>query len=624
MKIKRISLLALIVAFTLTLAAGLGIVGKSTAKAADESATPAATFEMTTGASLRLSGETDGIRFRVRMDETLAGKVKSGEIALKFVISTKYSFDNAAGDYAGIAKKLEIAVDKNKVYLGSADRPDETGYYFANAVMTELKETSRKIDFVAVAYYVDAAGNTVYATIPADNQRSMYGVINTLVTEKGETYAQEILSAAVYNWYGTETYPLEIKTQDGLDKLAALINSGKIDLKDAYANVADGLNLEGINKLYSYNGAITAEEPTGVVKAADEVNHYTLKGWKRISGRLYTYEPEFNAVAHTYQLDTSDENADYLVCDCGTKKADYVFNKKISAVQDIKLEDSNYLINLTGISEYSVLKSIKLNSYDLGTTLTALNISDEIKTNKQLHGEQNLTVVVSDEQGDHNVIVPVVLITKEIKTAEEWRTALGKSAYTDEKLYGYYRLANDIGKLYGAEYIWGGIYAYGDIEGQKGFKGTFDGNGHTAWVVANQTGLFGSVGSGAKIKNLTINNYSYGADSTKIFGFSMSHATVENVTISVEGKGITDTTKPGLITEAFCYHTEFINLNVTIKCSIGSFIGSSNGEIYVRKNTFVNCAVKAKADYQYATWNNGASNYPLSWLANDGLKLTIG
>ena len=282
------------------------------------------------------------------------------------------------------------------------------------------------------------------------------------------------------------------------------------------------------------------------------------------------------------------------------------------------------MINLTGISEYSVLKSIKLNSYDLGTTLTALNISDEIKTNKQLHGEQNLTVVVSDEQGDHNVIVPVVLITKEIKTAEEWRTALGSSAYTDEKLYGYYRLANDIGKLYGAEYIWAGIYAYGDIEGQKGFKGTFDGNGHTAWVVANQTGLFGSVGSGAKIKNLTINNYNYGTNSTKIFGFSMSHATVENVTISVEGNGVTDTTKPGLITEAFCYHTEFINLNVTIKCSIGSFIGSSNGEIYVRKNTFVNCAVKAKADYQYAVWNKGASNYPLSWLANDGLKLTIG
>ena len=549
MKIKRISLLALIVAFTLTLAAGLGIVGKSTAKAADESGTPAATFEMTTGASLRLSGDADGIRFRVRMDETLAGKVKSGEIALKFVISTKYSFDNAAGDYAGIAKKLEIAVDKNKVYLGSADRPDEAGYYFANAVMTELKETSRKIDFVAVAYYTDAEGKTVYATIPADNQRSMYGVINTLVTEKGETYAQEILSAAVYNWYGTGVYPITLKTQAQCDGLSAA--------------VANGASLSGRNVIA--DSALTL--PANLTAIVKSVTDYEAP-----SG------------------------------------------------QEIVLSDaSGYTVNLGDYASASVLDAT-LGGEPVSYADGKVILPAAYKQNTQKHGKQQLNLLVEKDGNYYNVKANLLVVTKEITTLDELKSALYLGVSDNDSVrYGYYRLMKDL-STNGGWYMSG----YKDLAGlasnpEKGFRGTFDGNGKKIEAFVYEPGIFGIIGNGAVIKNFTVAMSRYESKFMAL-GFSMIGATLENVTISAKaGKssdgtvydGVTEIPKGshgGLVTSVGAYNNVFKNVTVNASdVNVDTLFGScSNNFVYPADvtNTFENCTVNVKSLIGLACINN--------------------
>ena len=548
MKIKRISLLALIVAFTLTLAAGLGIVGKSTAKAADESGTPAATFEMTTGASLRLSGKVDGIRFRVRMDETLAGKVKSGEIALKFVISTKYSFDNAAGDYAGIAKKLEIAVDKNKVYLGSADRPDEDGYYFANAVMTDLKETSRKIDFVAVAYYTDAAGKPVYATIPADNQRSMYGVINTLVTEKGETYAQEILSAAVYNWYGTGAYPITLKTQAQCDGLSAAVTSGA--------------SLSGRNVIADSALTLPANL-TAIVKSVTE--------YEAPSG------------------------------------------------QEIVLSDaSDYTVNLGDYASATVLDAT-LGGEPVSYAGGKVILPAAYKQNTQKHGKQQLNLLVEKDGNYYNVKANLLVVTKEITTFNELKSALYLGVSDNDSVrYGYYRLMKDL--LSGDWYMSG----YKDLatlvnNPEKGFRGTFDGNGKKIETFVYEPGIFGVIGNGAVIKNLTVTMSRYESRFMAL-GYSMIGATLENVTISAKaGKssdgtvydGVTEIPKGshgGLITSVGAYNNVFKNVTVNASdVNVDTLFGSCVYNFAYpadATNTFENCTVNVKSLIGLVCTNN--------------------
>ena len=526
MKIKRISLLALIVAFTLTLAAGLGIVGKSTAKAADESGTPAATFEMTTGASLRLSGDADGIRFRVRMDETLAEKVKSGEIALKFVISTKYSFDNAAGNYAGIAKKLEIAVDKNKVYLGSADRPDEAGYYFANAVMTELEETSRKIDFVAVAYYTDAEGKTVYATIPADNQRSMYGVINTLVTEKGETYAQEILSAAVYNWYGTGAYPITLKTQAQCDGLSAAVTGGA--------------SLSGRNVIA--DSALTL--PANLTAIVKSVTEYVAP-----SG------------------------------------------------QEIVLSDaSGYTVNLGDYASASVLDAT-LGGEPVSYADGKVILPAAYKQKTQKHGEQQLNLLVEKDGNYYNVKANLLVVTKEITTLAELSVLHGAKDDANYSIFGYYRLANDLGAPnYDGIENYSAVTNHVNKDGLCGFRGTFDGNGKSISAIIYGRGIFGLVGKDAVIKDLTVNDYQY-ANGRTAFAYGITGAMIENVTINImSGSSTSYTTGGGVVTAVLSHSTLYKNLKINSANDVDTLFGCSFWSYDKNKaNTFENCLLDVKS-----------------------------
>ena len=292
-------------------------------------------------------------------------------------------------------------------------------------------------------------------------------------------------------------------------------------------------------------------------------------------------------------------------------------------------------VELDGMREI-VLSSGKNFSVDLGeytnaTVLAAtlggenvtysngtLTVTDEFKANTQKHGNQTLSVIVQKDGTYYNVKPQVLVVTNEIKSAADW-SVLASDKYTDNKLYGYYRLGSDIK---GAAWLTGGVDYISSL-GIEGFKGTLDGNNHTIDVVPYNTGLLGDVGSGAVIKNINIISRKYDTDYNKIIGRRMWGATLDNVTITVSSTctGTDPKTAYGLITGLYCYSTTFNNVKIDVGTKFASLIGASCDSIYAYPNTFNGCTLSYKDDDSlgiYANWTtNGTltSNYPLSWVS---------
>ena len=206
---------------------------------------------------------------------------------------------------------------------------------------------------------------------------------------------------------------------------------------------------------------------------------------------------------------------------------------------------------------------------------------------------------------------------------------LASDKYTDNKLYGYYRLSGDIGSEYNSAWINGGMDVGYDVEGTKGFKGTLDGNGHTVYAVIMTPGIIGSVGSGAVIKNISIVSAYYDNSYQMVIGPRVAYANFQDVNITVNAykTGTTPGTAYGLLTQYYCYSSTFTNVTIDVKTPFASLLGASCSEIWTRGNTFSNCTLKYKDDNSlglYANWKKEdgtlASSYPLSWVQGITVK----
>ena len=121
------------------------------------------------------------------------------------------------------------------------------------------------------------------------------------------------------------------------------------------------------------------------------------------------------------------------------------------------------------------------------------------------HGDQTLTVTVEKDGAYTNYNKEVLIVTKEITSFDELKSALYLSVKNNVTVrYGYYRLAK------GANLVAGNWYQPGyDVvklvsDPESGFRGTFDGNGQKIQEFIYEPGIFGHVGKGAVIKNLTV------------------------------------------------------------------------------------------------------------------------
>ena len=267
--------------------------------------------------------------------------------------------------------------------------------------------------------------------------------------------------------------------------------------------------------------------------------------------------------------------------------------------------------------------------YDNGT----LTLTNAFKNNKKKHGIRNLCLIAEKDGKYYNIKTQVTVITKEISDIPALTAALtpdeGSSA-----VYGYYRLSEDLNSngWYSVGYAkdWTAVQRSNP---EFGFRGTFDGNNKkiTSWFWAD--GLFGVVGKGAVIKNLTINNRQYQGDNgnfNTLFGYSMMGATMDKVTINILEGGKADIATNaacGLLTCLGGYGNNLKNVTINAKgLAIDTLFGTGCWFTYPKEyapNTFENCFITAKSLIGLACTDN-ANKIVTPYENVSGLTVTLG
>ena len=225
-KTRKKNLLCLVFAAICCLFAG--ILFGSTTKASAATAVNPKTFEMVSGASIRITdGQingkdmTNGLRFQVKTDAKTAAQIDGKNVKLYAFIAPVGVVDltsnekvaAAADNIVGYKNKwLEIAADS--IY----PMTEESGEvcYYANAVICNLSSDFYDVKFNAIAI-IENGGAYTYAKA-VSTSRSLYDVVNSAVLDK---YADRIVGDSVAgktkldyaNWYGKGEYPVSPETE---------------------------------------------------------------------------------------------------------------------------------------------------------------------------------------------------------------------------------------------------------------------------------------------------------------------------------------------------------------------------------------------------------------------------
>lgn len=257
---------------------------------------------------------------------------------------------------------------------------------------------------------------------------------------------------------------------------------------------------------------------------------------------------------------TSGDEYDIGECSCGAEIPEVKFLKRLS-VQDLVVTEITDMaisgdvysynerykqggISLDEINEKFTVHGVYCGDNKLGDSVNSFSL--EIFSDKKQHGEgQYLTVVVTDEGGfTHNVIAPLLLITREINTdidldfllggkgaGAKWKVNGGALSSTEPEVYGYYKVTNDIN--------------YTSLDSGIVFKGTFDGGNNKISIGSEKNGapmrgMFNELRG--TVKNLVIDTtYNNELNDRYYFGAVLAryayNSTFENLTVNyVSGK----------------------------------------------------------------------------------------
>mgnify|MGYP001118647954 FL=1 len=315
--------------------------------------------------------------------------------------------------------------------------------------------------------------------------------------------------------------------------------------------------------------------------------NYTVNGM--INEAVYNYLIEYIGLSN----ETIDRIKGILLSETSSGEE----CKKIDGVQEILLADDVKSIDISDCGvELSSVNSIKIGQFDLGKNINALSFDG---LDKRVYGEKEIIVCGTGADGkSYRIEVPVLIITKNIGNAEELREIVEYSETNTER-YGYYRLVNDITYTYSA--------AYGanitNASGIYGFKGVLDGKDgdgtlHTIKYdsVSWSNGIFGMIGVGAAIKNVTIGG-KYGGTQAPMIGATVVGATFDDVTFNITGGRDKIASMNGLITKCMICSSSFNNVTVNAEgVVIDSLFGGSQYAGYKTNKpcTFDNFSINAE------------------------------
>ena len=347
-------------------------------------------------------------------------------------------------------------------------------------------------------------------------------------------------------------------------------------------------------------GTVPTAPETNPAKDFDAENHYVFDGWDNelaeVTGEI-VYNALFRAEAHVYTVDSSDDTFDYIVCSCGYRNETYSYDKTVtSARKELVVSASGLALVIEGAT-YASVEKMTINGVEISGEITSFAIPDEVKADKERHGLQNVIVTVKDEQGySHELKVPVILVTEEIKDLNGLNAAL-KGEGDEYAIYGYYKLVADLGAAnYDGINNGSSSKNWANANGEYGFRGTFDGNDKSVSAIIYNNGIFGIVGKGAYIKNLTVNSYNYSNGRT-ILARTITEATIENVTINViSGSSNSYYAEGGVITALLSHSSKYINVKIKSSSDLDTLFGFSYWNYNPAKhNTFENCTVEARS-----------------------------
>ena len=381
------------------------------------------------------------------------------------------------------------------------------------------------------------------------------------------------------------------------------------------ANVAESLytidGVEGITVAYvrSYsdenNTALVgglAEFTLGNENAdVTEINSITFDG-REIKG--FTFENGILTITENFTVSDIGAKTFVLKGKVGDKAVTvYLGVTIVLPAEEVALDGDREIILADG-TEYALDLGDYADSTVLSATLGGENVTyangklivtEEYKANKQKHGMQTLKVTVEKDGKYYAVTVKVLVVTKAISTIDELTAAM--TAGTDNVVYGYYKLTQNVG----SSEAWISVANNGswqNADGSVGFRGTLDGSGFAVDGAFGTHGLFGIIGNGAVVKNITFNVYYY-QNGRQTLARSITGATIENITINIKSVyGTLDATKEGGVITGLMSHTTHYK-NVTINAEgkdLDTLFGMSYGNYKAEKaNTFENCVVNAKS-----------------------------
>lgn len=222
------------------------------------------------------------------------------------------------------------------------------------------------------------------------------------------------------------------------------------------------------------------------------------------------------------------------------------------------------------------------------------------------NGYGETSVQVMSQKGDtYNIYdLKVFYVTKIITKAEDLSLiAVPKNVYAEGipgySINGYFILGNDI-DCTGMTTDAGRAYPFYEVK--AGFRGTFDGNGKTISNLTVTTyGLFGHIGEGAVIKNVTFDNVTYtGQHSTALLAFSLKKATLQNITVNViDYKNCPNPNafapEEGLLASRYLENSTVENVTIHAE---GFWIGGVLGRVVPGNNYFNNVVIYADG-YDY-------------------------
>ena len=208
----------------------------------------------------------------------------------------------------------------------------------------------------------------------------------------------------------------------------------------------------------------------------------------------------------------------------------------LSTRQEFVLDSGSLSLDLTTAEfDEGSISGISLGGIDLGTNPASIQTSKIKEAN--IAGERDIVINAKKDGKDITIYVPVLLVTKVIKSVEEFK-ALDTYRVDKTTNYGYYRLASDIGSSSAPVSHGGHLAEQSSDNGAFGFRGTIDGNGKTVYVQPNYGGIFSVVGGGAIFKDITFAATTISSsDVTPLLGVSLCGAEFHNASFTILANG---------------------------------------------------------------------------------------